>query len=978
MEFIEQINQSNEQPNLPSLLNSSNHSDLTNMIREELSRIPNHNIDDFDFPVPQSQFNGEHPVIDLNAMTRPPDFDECIGLSRDARGNSRRLNGAQLMQLRELGEFKVPSQNFEGQEHTWAVSKLLQKGTNKIKESFYDNMASGTHQIIISIPNRIHRGKYVTLKSSLINLLQSFIDVPMILFGLSKHHKKYTAHTISWKLEEFANDKFVEEVVLNKDIGIDSFVVQSVNGSQIDLVIDKRDQLLNRLSPQYNAFKIKWENDKITRRSRLHQGLFNESLSEDQNIKHVLEEEDRIYLNALFELIVNTLDENDAHALISLIKNMNQYNQHMKEYNDMKEHDLSVYLDRLNSEHNIRSRIPDWVENRRSEFLDQWLRNHPIDEVYDKISNELEGQEKYIFDFKRNIKESNEYNNLKSELESETIPGKVFVFKFRIWHPSHWKVTNSHGYYTANKYREVKNSTSYPGWRFVNMALRMAKYFMNFNYYLLVNLWQGKFGLRSLVGLDEFYSAADVDTTTGTIKRIWKNSTWFGRIRDLWQNIAESRTAFERTPDTGLLGKSFTRIFNVLWNYGVKGVIGTTLCFVGHPLLVAVNTVLSAGGILTSPVWGVLLPVLRYLFDILIYDLDSPYKDKSALFPLFYTVFIKFLMKGIGQGLTSLLAIAGHGFVGTFIYLWGLISNGTRYLYDTSIYHLILKYRAKIPSENGFLVKRISGPGLSNQYFYLITHNLATVLIQYQLERMEMDAFASQMRNRINMPLQNLLRFYDQFKDVALVPDNSKPPISNFNMTKNELNNRLTNIMMEHWNNYNIKNNAYNADKIKLSRHDLLVTLETGKEMCRVFVTNKIYPRLTENEYHTFWNSKNLTENDWAGLAKYCLTTQFSNSISIPFEDTDSNGFHLVVEETYVSDFMRDLFAGHPSDGLDTHVVNPEIIDKLMNTMSDNLHPESVFNSSNVKPMSINKHMINEYNNHMNNKRKRVSLDESI
>jgi hypothetical protein len=64
-------------------------------------------------------------------------------------------------------------------------------------------------------------------------------------------------------------------------------------------------------------------------------------------------------------------------------------------------------------------------------------------------------------------------------------------------------------------------------------------------------------------------------------------STLFGRVANLWhrstalelspcclltccRSIAESRAAFEAEPDHGLLGKSFTRIFNVGWNYVIK------------------------------------------------------------------------------------------------------------------------------------------------------------------------------------------------------------------------------------------------------------------------------------------------------------------------------------------------------------------------------------------------------------------------
>lgn len=937
------------------------------LIRQELNRIPDSNPNTFDFTPPQSQFTGNnHPIIDLNDLVRPPNFNECSSLARQADGSLKHLNDEQLENLRKTGEFSVLSEAFPSQKHTWKVTKLLQKGTSKTLDSFYDDLSVGCHQMIICIPNRIYNGDFITLKSSVTNMFEGLVDIPILLFGWNTKHKKNSSYMIKEKLNNFTLDKLVEGVILNTNIPADSFVIQSISDIQINLILDKRNLILEKLTPYYEAFKVAWENNKLARRSALNRELFNADLTVEENNLRVITQENILYQQDIFDMITNNLDLVDAVPLINLIKSVNIYRKHINEYEAQKAAELKLYLDELRSRHAILARISDWIDKKSQQFLDTWTINHPMETVYTKISNDLQGQEKYIFDFNRAIKQSPEYKAKKEELENATEPGKVFVFKFRIWNPKNWKIAEDNGHYTVDKYNTVQNSSSYPGWRMTNILLNAAKYIANSNHYLLVNLLKGKFGLRSLIGLDEFYTGVDVDYNTGTLKNVMKNSTWFGRIRDLWQNISDSRDQFESAPETGFLGKSFTRIFNLLWNYGVKGIIGTTLCLVGHPILVILNTLLSGIASLTSPLWGPLLSIIRYLFTVLIYDLDSPDEEKVVIVPLFYDLLYKFLIKGIGQAILSIGAIIAHGVGGLAVFIWALISNGIRYAYDGMVYHLILRWRAKLPIDDGFLIRRISGPGMSNNYFHLITYNLALVMIQYQLEKLEFEAYENQIKHRIDAPMENLLHFYSQFQDVAMRPDESKPPIKTFHTTKKELNDRLNNIIREHWTNYNIKNYINSREKIKLARQDLAIVLERGTDMCRRYVTETIFQRLTPNERASFWTSKQLAINDFVGLTKYCLQSQFSSSILVPLEDTDNNGFHLDVQEVHVNDFIRDLFDGNPSDGLNVREVNPVMLNKLMSAANTVLLHNEVFDSKEQTEMTIDKRRIQKHIDNVN------------
>ena len=54
-----------------------------------------------------------------------------------------------------------------------------------------------------------------------------------------------------------------------------------------------------------------------------------------------------------------------------------------------------------------------------------------------------------------------------------------------------------------------------------------------------------------------------------------RTNTLVYRLRALWRHVRRSRAAFESEPETGLIGKGFTRHLNRAWNYIVKGALGS-------------------------------------------------------------------------------------------------------------------------------------------------------------------------------------------------------------------------------------------------------------------------------------------------------------------------------------------------------------------------------------------------------------------
>src|SRR5437870_9545689 len=128
---------------------------IINTIREQLNDFCDWDLDTFDFNVPISTFSEEIDTININSLIVPPDFNELKNLAKTPDNHSIRLNSSQLQELRTKGKISVPSKNFEGQNHVWTVSKILQSGTDNIKESFFDGLADASEHFVISIPDRI-------------------------------------------------------------------------------------------------------------------------------------------------------------------------------------------------------------------------------------------------------------------------------------------------------------------------------------------------------------------------------------------------------------------------------------------------------------------------------------------------------------------------------------------------------------------------------------------------------------------------------------------------------------------------------------------------------------------------------------------------------------------------------------------------------------------------------------------------------
>jgi hypothetical protein len=74
-------------------------------------------------------------------------------------------------------------------------------------------------------------------------------------------------------------------------------------------------------------------------------------------------------------------------------------------------------------------------------------------------------------------------------------------------------------------------------------------------------------------------------------------------------------------------------------------------------------------------------------------------------------------------------------------------------MYDNVIYHLIVKRFARIPAHNGFLARRVAGPGLAAEYFYQVSSPEVLAALEALIEQNELRVYRSYIEQILMKPV---------------------------------------------------------------------------------------------------------------------------------------------------------------------------------------------------------------------------------
>lgn len=910
-----------------------------------------------------------------------PTFDEVEQVAHDSKGNIRRLSEKQLKSIRQTGEFEVESMNFPGQVHRWKLAQFLQKGTQHIYETLLNDMALALRILLIHARNRFS-SPFFSMSEGLRSIGRSCWQLLDILIGmqssstahletkLQEEHSRFLVAELNVRPEakrdwksfcNFIKDKCSQlEVESIKTLNLTPppvpYCFQTPTGSDIDLrlfnkaLMNQCNEILKKILDQESkGWYIKYKDRLITE-------LKGQNMSYAEIKDYVNKSIQQKYVQKVFDAVlaseeIEALQPRLGALIVEQAKSALNMEKALVELKAKLFHHQQEHESLLIKRYPVRSRIPQWLNERLEEFRSDFISQNQWS-AHTQVIDECKQQhlEQTVYFLHRDLIFMRDREHvLKKELSRVKKPNRVFRFSCCIWFPHRW-VVKRHLYgeveviptivsessisrtaeqrppnpdepsYTVEKTIVHKTSTRVPFWRWINYCYRTLTWTWNTMYFLgMVIPYCSPLSFRALFCPSPYMANLKLNPVNGTLCPDPKSrvKTLVFRLEDLWSHVRRARRDFENEPETGFLGRSFTRHFNRFWNYGIKGALGSFLLvtiFVPLCLLVSSVSLLAA---FAAPLWMPVVTLFCHLCAVLFYDFDHPSNRVChRLFYVFETLFFRFLIAGCFQPIAAVVtAVVILPLTAFVLFSAGLIRRCFRAVWDAFMFHTVIKKRGRVPSRDGFTVRRIAGPGLASNYYYQVRPEQALAAAEAHMELHELNAWKERCVQVIEQPKDVFRRFVEQCFgpfSASLSEDGV------YRALVRECKQYLQLLMHAVDTRKQKLNTGLNHDlqcRIRLTSRELKVVIAQTSKMLEDFYPEHVIQRLMKRE-EDFWEDRHLEQGDWQGLATQLLTEVFSSSFLTPLEETDTC-FKLQVHHLNLLRYLEMLKSAEFRDDLD-------------------------------------------------------------
>ncbi|XP_076160275.1 uncharacterized protein LOC143143176 isoform X2 [Ptiloglossa arizonensis] len=575
----------------------------------------------------------------------------------------------------------------------------------------------------------------------------------------------------------------------------------------------------------------------------------------------------------------------------------------------------------IESEHPVLSRIEPWMRDRMREVEDKFIEEcewSAHEEALTLCTHQNLQQTVYFLNRDLTFMKEREPVLLK-ELRKVKTPTRSFQWPTQIWLPKNWIVrrnfqgqseviptvlSNIPTSITTPRAdpsqpvflveREIVHTTTtrWPMWRWINYVARTWCWTWNAMFLLGVAVpWCSPVSIRALLLVQPFTPDLELSQLNGTLfpRKSTQMPTLCSRLIALWRHISKSRTHFETEPDTGFIGKGMTRHLNRLWNYGVKGLLGTLAILFVFPVMCILTSLGSLVIALTAVLWMPLITLTLHAFMALIMDLDSPESSRNRYLVIMEALIWNIGVQGCLQPIAALIvALLLCPIISFLILTVAVIRYWVRVVWDTAMFHLVIKNRGRIPASDSFVVKRIAGPGLTSDYYYQIRPEQALAALEAKLELDELLAFQQETERLITQPQRDFTQFVEAcFGPFAANLAKTKDPYKSLEKEAKDLIAVLHEKLDRRRKNLQTGLAMGLRSKIKLTTFDLKVVIQQGALMLERLYPTHVFARLSRNE-EDFWENKGLSVGDWAGLAGLMYTDIFSLNFLQPLDDMDT------------------------------------------------------------------------------------------
>lgn len=191
------------------------------------------------------------------------------------------------------------------------------------------------------------------------------------------------------------------------------------------------------------------------------------------------------------------------------------------------------------------------------------------------------------------------------------------------------------------------------------------------------------------------------------------------------------------------MGKNVSRIFNYAECYLFRFLfVGVFLVLIGYPILIVFCSVVSTILVVTVWAWIPLILLVTYTFNIFIYQFESsliPDRKIVRSIPII-KIIIQIVKVIIVTVLLTLNLILLVPLISMFIFMFCLIQRVFRATVD-KLFVLLFRKVGRTPSRDTSIARKISGPGMSKEFYMSINEEDVYVIIQARLEQIFMTKF---------------------------------------------------------------------------------------------------------------------------------------------------------------------------------------------------------------------------------------------
>lgn len=820
---------------------------LKNLFESNLYMWDFSKAEDFKFILPNTVFSQEK-KINFTA------FDESE-VKYDDSYLSRSLTSDQLSEIFKGGKFSVKSKD-GNVPYIWQLSQWLHKGTDNIRESFYDDF-SWAFYFLYCLRYRFSTDRnfiFFSIPQSFKFILVTLKSLWGLYFGRAKYSNQYLSY-------------------LNYPQTIDSEIFVDYQKNILrenpeiitSIFYPKFQALINKIQLRFN---IKWGDESIEVEHRLRES--------ELSAKEIKEKLSSIRFDRLIEEVQNEnkIDPRRKQYYIDMLKSEDIYSKIL--FNEAKKiNDVTTsFRAEIKKTSPILSRVDAWCNSEleiKKKNRVQEILNETEEIIEDKLSS-YRVQKMLIQSYRNFLKCAPANRKLYIERKEPTYSRSYYcIRKLRL--PEYTIITNEYlkqKYYTLGTTKSIEVISDCSYWRVKLLYTRIHVTYFNTIVFCYNNCFNSSFGLKALYA-DRILTNYMINYNTGAIESEEFVFTYYSALVNLKNSIVKSRSDFERARDSGFLGGSVGKFLNILENYIGRLIFGGLAYGILYPVMIVFNTVICFFLSIIGFFLSIVLYFLGVICCILIYDYDYPEYGACRILPLFTILFYRLFILSILNFVFGLCSIIGQILLSIFMCFFGVLRRASRTLYDLMTY-AIIKCNGKIPKDDTSFAWRISGPGTNRKLFYKLQIEEALLLVRAQLEKDKLECFRAEIYESLREPQM----IHEGFNNRIL--KNLSGSINPDFKLAESINKYIEVVNKQ----INERYSVYPPTiyDVRFTKDDLEILLEASFDLIKEYVGR--------DKSDFIWKKNKLLENNWRLLTERILIQTFgSEDILVNVDQSD-------------------------------------------------------------------------------------------